>query len=58
MSKINVLVIEDESIVSKDLQHSLTKLGYNVVGAASNGEKAIELAGLKNPNIILMDIML
>lgn len=58
MSKINVLVVEDESIVSKDLQHSLTKLGYNVVGAASNGEKAIELAGLKNPNIILMDIML
>jgi len=58
MSKINVLVIEDESIVSKDLQHSLTKLGYNVVGAASNGEKAIELAGLKKPNIILMDIML
>lgn len=58
MSKINVLVIEDESIVSKDLQHSLTKLGYNVVGASSNGEKAIELAGLKKPNIILMDIML
>ena len=58
MSKINVLVVEDESIVSKDLQYSLTKLGYNVVGAASNGEKAIELAGLKKPNIILMDIML
>lgn len=58
MSKINVLVVEDESIVSKDLQHSLKKLGYNVVGAASNGEKAIELAGLKKPNIILMDIML
>jgi len=58
MSKINVLVVEDESIVSKDLQHSLRKLGYNVVGVASNGEKAIELAGLKKPNIILMDIML
>ncbi len=58
MSKINVLVVEDESIVSKDIQYSLKKLGYNVVGAAATGEKAIELAGEKNPDIILMDIML
>ena len=58
MAKINVLVVEDESIVSKDIQHSLKKLGYNVVGAASTGEKAIELASSTNPDIILMDIML
>lgn len=58
MSKINVLVVEDESIVSKDIQYSLKKLGYNVVGAAATGEKAIELAGELSPNIILMDIML
>lgn len=58
MSKINVLVVEDESIVSKDIQHSLKKLGYNVVGASSTGELAIELAGSENPDIILMDIML
>ena len=58
MSKTNVLVVEDESIVSKDIQHSLKKLGYNVVGAASMGEKAIELANSENPDIVLMDIML
>jgi two-component system, LytTR family, response regulator LytT len=58
MSKINVLVVEDESIVSKDIQHSLKKLGYNVVGAAATGEKAIELAHSENPDIVLMDIML
>jgi hypothetical protein len=29
MGKINVLVVEDESIVSKDIQYSLKKLGYN-----------------------------
>ncbi|MCB9223649.1 MAG: PAS sensor protein, partial [Crocinitomicaceae bacterium] len=40
MAKTNVLVVEDESIVSKDIQHSLKKLGYNVVGAASTGERA------------------
>lgn len=58
MSKINVLVVEDESIVSKDIQHSLKKLGYNVVGSSSTGEKAVELAGEVHPDIILMDIML
>ena len=40
MSKTNILVVEDESIVSKDIQHSLNKLGYNVVGAASTVKKA------------------
>lgn len=58
MSKINILVVEDESIVSKDIQYSLKKLGYSVVGAASTGEKAIELAKTEHPDIVLMDIML
>lgn len=58
MSKINVLVVEDESIVSKDIQNSLIKLGYSIVGAASSGEKAIELARNLTPDVILMDIML
>jgi DNA-binding LytR/AlgR family response regulator len=58
MPKTNVLVVEDESIVSKDIQHSLKKLGYNVVGAASTGERAFELAQSEKPDIILMDIML
>lgn len=58
MSKIFVLVVEDESIVSKDIQHSLKKLGYGIAGAASTGEKALELAESENPDIVLMDIML
>lgn len=58
MNKTNILVVEDESIVSKDIQHSLKKLGYNVVGAASTGEKAIDLALELKPDLVLMDIML
>ncbi len=58
MSKINILVVEDESIVSKDIQHSLKKIGYNVVGAAATGDKAIELARSEKPDLVLMDIML
>lgn len=58
MSKNNILVVEDESIVSKDIQQSLKKLGYNIVGAAATGEKAIELAQENKPDLVLMDIML
>jgi len=58
MSKIDILIVEDESIVAKDLQLSLKKFGYNVIGIAATAEKAIELARAKKPNLILMDIML
>ncbi|MFL5753535.1 MAG: response regulator [Bacteroidia bacterium] len=58
MSKTNILVVEDESIVSKDIQNSLKKLGYNVVGACNNGEEAVELVREKQPDLVLMDIML
>lgn len=58
MSKNNILVIEDEAIVSKDIQQSLKKLGYNIVGSASTGEKAIVLALETKPDLVLMDIML
>jgi DNA-binding LytR/AlgR family response regulator len=58
MSKTNILVVEDESIVSKDIQMSLRKLGYNVVAACSNGEDAIRAAEEFSPDLVLMDIML
>lgn len=58
MAQTSVLVVEDENIVSKDIQHSLKKLGYKVVGAAATGERAVELALETTPDIVLMDIML
>lgn len=58
MSKINILVVEDENIVSKDIQQCLKKLGYNVVAATATGEEAVKLAEEKSPDMVLMDIML
>ena len=58
MSKVKILVVEDESIVSKDIQHSLKRLGYSVCGSASSADKALELVDSENPDIVLMDIML
>ena len=58
MSETNILIVEDESIVAKDIQHSLKKLGYTVVDICSNGEDAISAAEELKPDLILMDIML
>ena len=58
MSKIKVLVVEDERIVAKDIQNTLKNLGYEVPAIASTGEEAIKKTGELRPDIILMDIVL
>ena len=58
MGNVSVLVVEDENIVAKDIQQSLLKMGYKVIGTASSGEKAKEILKENQPDIILMDIML
>jgi len=58
MAKIKILVVEDESIVAKDLQNTLQNLGYKVPAVASSGQAAIEAAEKHKPDLILMDIVL
>ena len=53
-----VLIVEDERVVAKDLARSLLRLGYHVVARAATGEEANHLAQLWNPDLILMDIRL
>ncbi len=57
MSK-NVLIVEDEGLVSMELQENLERLGHTVVGVVDNGEQAITMAHRLNPDLILMDIRL
>lgn len=58
MEKLNIFIVEDESIVAKDIQNSLIKLGYNVIGSANNGKDAIEKITELMPDLVLMDIMI
>lgn len=51
-----ILVVEDESIVLLDITIMLKDAGFDVVGHARNGEKAIELAHELQPDLVLMDI--
>ena len=56
--KAKILVVEDEILVGLDLESSLTKLGYLVVGIAINNDEALSLVKKIEPDIILMDINL
>ncbi|RYX81215.1 EAL domain-containing protein [bacterium] len=51
-----VFVVEDEMIISKDIQRTLISLGYEVAGHAVSGQSAIERARESKPDIVLMDI--
>jgi CheY-like chemotaxis protein len=56
--KARILIVEDESIVAFDLSSRLEAMGFNVIGIASNGVTAIEIAKKELPDMVLMDIML
>jgi len=58
MTKPKILIVEDENIVAKDIQSTLTNLGYNVQNIISSGEKAIKEIEESRPDLVLMDIML
>jgi CheY-like chemotaxis protein/DNA-binding PadR family transcriptional regulator len=56
MSK--VLVVDDEAIITMQLEERLTALGYEVVGMAASGEESVEKARRLRPDIVLMDIVM
>lgn len=58
MSNAKILIVEDESIVAKDIQNRLKRLGYNVPNFVSSGEEAVNKAAETCPDIVLMDINL
>lgn len=51
-----VLVVDDSEIVRRTLLHILNKVGYEVVGEASNGIEAVEMTESLHPTLVLMDV--
>jgi response regulator NasT len=56
MSRARVLICEDEGLTALRLRTSLTKLGYEVVGEAKDGEEGVAAAARLTPDAILMDV--
>lgn len=57
MSKTKVLIVEDDRSLSDILFYNLQKEGFNVF-RAYDGREGIEQAVLKEPDIIVLDLML
>lgn len=51
-----VLVAEDEALIRMDLVEMLREEGYDVVGDVGDGERAVELALLHQPDVVLLDV--
>ncbi len=58
MIQASILVVEDERIVARDMERTLTKAGYRVVETAASGKRAIQLAEDTRPDLVLMDVVL
>ena len=56
MSDKTILLVDDAAFMRMMLKDILTKNGYNVVGEAENGVKAIEKYKELKPNLTILDI--
>ncbi len=56
MSKLKVLIADDEPIILLDLKQMLENLGYEVVAEASDGQQATELARETHPDVCILDV--
>ncbi|MFZ1280551.1 MAG: PAS domain S-box protein [Ignavibacteriaceae bacterium] len=56
MEKKKIFIVEDESIVSLEIQSRVKHLGYSVSGTAAYGDEAIRKVIDLKPDLILMDI--
>ena len=52
----NILIVDDAAFMRMMIKDILTKNGYNVVGEADNGAKAVEKYNELKPDLVLMDI--
>lgn len=51
-----IVIVEDESIIAAEIAMILESMGYEVVGKARSGEKALDLMAISAPDLALLDI--
>ena len=51
-----VVIAEDEALIRMDLAEMLAEEGYDVVGQAGDGQKAVELARELQPDLVILDV--
>ncbi|RYE74592.1 MAG: response regulator, partial [Myxococcales bacterium] len=51
-----VVIAEDEALIRLDLKEMLIEEGYDVIGEAGDGERAVELATELRPDLVITDV--
>lgn len=51
-----IIISDDQALIRRDLHEMLTNQGYLVVGEASDGRTAVEMARKLKPDLVIMDI--
>src|ERR1700733_10289757 len=54
--RAQILIVEDEAIVSLDIKRTLTNAGYEVCHVAASAEDALRSMESVLPDLVLMDI--
>ncbi len=53
-----VLIIEDEAIISADIESLVRELGHDVIGVATTHDEAVDAVARSRPGLVLADIQL
>ncbi len=55
-TKLRIVIADDEPIIRLDLKNMLGALGYDVVGEAGDGQKAVDTVRNLAPDLVILDI--
>ncbi|ACC73641.1 PAS domain S-box protein [Paraburkholderia phymatum] len=62
MTSAQILIVEDDRIVARDIAQQMARAGYVVIGSAGSGEEALALVDTLpadgKPDLVLMDVRL
>ena len=56
MKEVQILIVEDESIVAMEIESYVKKLGYTVAAVCSTAQDALNITAQKKIDIVIMDI--
>lgn len=55
---LRILIADDEAVIRMGLRAMLADLGHSVVGAARDGQQAVEMARQLRPDLAILDIQM
>lgn len=57
MKELKIVIAEDSEMLSRLLRHTLSQVqGFNVVGVAEDGLKAVGMVRELNPHVLILDL--